>query len=206
MIDQLLADTPIVPVVVIDDVENAVPLAETLGQAGINVIEITLRTPEALPSIERIAAKMAGIAVGAGTVWDATDLQKAIDAGAAFGVSPGCPAPLLSALADVDLPFLPGCQTASEMASIGAGGFTLAKFFPAEHVGGVAALKALADVHPALSFCPTGGIGEHNFRDYLALPSVTCVGGSWIAPRALIAERRWDDIAALCKRALRALN
>lgn len=206
LISDVLRGAPIVPVVVIDDVEAAVPLAETLCSAGIAVIEITLRTPQALPAIRRIAKQVPDISVGAGTVWNSDDLHATIDAGAAFGVSPGCPAPLLSATKETDLPFLPGAQTATEMAAITDYGFEMAKFFPAEYAGGVLALKAIAEVHRTLRFCPTGGIGEHNFEDYLSLPSVACVGGSWITPRSLIADRQWDSIASLCQRALRASN
>ena len=206
LISEVIAGTPIVPVVVIDDVEAAVPLAETLCNAGITVIEITLRTPQALPAIRRIAKEVPAMSVGAGTVWNRDDLNAVIDAGASFGVSPGCPAPLLSAIADSHLPFLPGAQTATEMAAIASCGFEMAKFFPAEPAGGTAALKSIADVHPNLRFCPTGGIGEHNFKNYLALPSVPCVGGSWITPRSLISGFDWESIDSLCTAALRLLQ
>ena len=205
-ISDILKGARIIPVVVIDDVEAAVPLAHTLIDAGIPVIEITLRTPEALPSIRRITKEVPNVSVGAGTIWSRNDLDAAIDAGASFGVSPGSPIRLLSEIADTGMPFIPGGQTATEMAAITAAGFEVAKFFPAEHAGGTAMLRALADVHPGLEYCPTGGIGDHNFKDYLSLPSVRCVGGSWITPRALIAEERWESIDSLCRIALRALQ
>jgi len=188
----------VVPVVEIDDVANAVPLARTLVEAGLPVIEMTLRTPSALESVARIAAEVPECLLGAGTLLTAAMVAAAVDAGAQFGVSPGVSAALLTAAAERDLPFIPGAVTPSEIIAILDAGIHHVKFFPAGAYGGVPTLKALAGPFAAtgVRFMPTGGATAANFGDYLALSSVFAVGGTWVAPRADVAARRWDDIGA----------
>lgn len=197
-LEQMLLIAPVVPVLVIERLEDAVPLARALVAGGLPLLEITLRTPPALEAIGRIAAEVEGAIVGAGTVLNPTQAEAASAAGARFLVSPGFSA-ALSAAAPV--PLLAGISTATEaMAAIEAG-HAFAKLFPAEAVGGRALLKALHGPLPQLRFCPTGGITLANAPDYLALPNVICVGGSWIAPLAAVAEGRWDDITDLAREA-----
>ena len=188
----------VVPVVEIDDVANAVPLARTLVEAGLPVIEMTLRTPSALESVARIAAEVPECLLGAGTLLTAAMVAAAVDAGAQFGVSPGVSAALLTAAAEQDLPFIPGAVTPSEIIAILDAGIRHVKFFPASAYGGAPTLKALAGPFAAtgVRFMPTGGATAANFGDYLALSSVFAVGGTWVAPRADVAARRWDDIGA----------
>ena len=171
---------PVIPVVVIDDLEDAVPLATALVKGGLPAIEVTLRTPAALASIERIAAEVPGAVVGAGTVTTSQQVDEALAAGARFLVSPGATPTLLDALQDSGVPFLPGTATASDIVALIERGITHAKLFPAEVVGGVKALKAFAGPFPQMRFCPTGGITVDNAPDYLAQANVVCVGGSWM--------------------------
>ena len=180
-IDELFELTDVIPVVVLDDAEQAVPLARELVAAGTPAIEITLRTPAALDAIERIAAEVPDARVGAGTVISPTQGRAALAAGAQFLVSPGATPALLDGLAGA--PLLPGAATASEVMALLERGITKAKFFPAEASGGVGALRALAGPFPQMRFCPTGGITAASAPDYLALPNVACVGGSWMIPR-----------------------
>jgi 2-dehydro-3-deoxyphosphogluconate aldolase/(4S)-4-hydroxy-2-oxoglutarate aldolase len=180
-IDELFELTDVIPVVVLDDAEQAVPLARELVAAGTPAIEITLRTPAALDAIERIAAEVPDARVGAGTVISPTQGRAALAAGAQFLVSPGATPALLDGLADA--PLLPGAATASEVMALLERGITKAKFFPAEASGGVGALRALAGPFPQMRFCPTGGITAASAPDYLALPNVACVGGSWMIPQ-----------------------
>lgn len=197
----ILALAPVVPVVIIDAIEDAVPLARALVEGGLPAIEVTLRTPVALEAIRAIAAEVEGAHVGVGTVIDAGQLAAAERAGACFAVSPGHTARLLDAAADSDLPLLPGVATASEAISLIERGYRFAKFFPAEPAGGHAYLSALASPLPQLRFCPTGGITLDSAPRYLALPNVVCVGGSWMLPRERIAARDWTAITTASRAA-----
>jgi 2-dehydro-3-deoxyphosphogluconate aldolase / (4S)-4-hydroxy-2-oxoglutarate aldolase len=179
-VEDVVGLAPVIPVVVVDDVEDAVPLAEALVRGGLPAIEVTLRTDAALASIERIAAEVDGAVVGAGTVTTTGQLADALSAGARFLVSPGATPALLDAFQAADMPFLPGTATASDVVALIERGITHAKLFPAEVVGGVRALKAFAGPFPQVRFCPTGGINAANAPDYLALANVACVGGSWM--------------------------
>jgi 2-dehydro-3-deoxyphosphogluconate aldolase/(4S)-4-hydroxy-2-oxoglutarate aldolase len=179
-IDEITRLAPVIPVVVIDDLDDAVPLAEALVRGGLPAIEITLRTPPALAAIERIAERVEGAVVGAGTVTTARQIDDAVLAGARFLVSPGATPDLLDGLQAARLPFLPGTATASDVVALIERGITHAKLFPAEVVGGVQALKAFAGPFPDIKFCPTGGINAANAPGYLEQPNVVCVGGSWM--------------------------
>jgi len=190
-IGEIMRLAPVIPVLTIEEGLDPAALAETLVVAGLPVIEVTLRTPDALDAIRAMAA-VEGAVVGAGTVLDEGQLARAIDAGARFIVSPGLTNPLALAARDTEIPFLPGVATASEIMrglDLGLGRF---KFFPAEAAGGLPALKALAAPFGNVRFCPTGGITEENAPEWLANPSVLCVGGSWIVPQG---ERNLDAIA-----------
>ena len=179
-IEAIAALAPVIPVVVIDDADDAVPLAEALVRGGLPAIEVTLRTDAALTAIERIAAEVDGAVVGAGTLTTNAQIADALSAGARFLVSPGATPSLLDGLQASGLPFLPGTATASEMVALIERGITHAKLFPAEVVGGIGALKAFAGPFPQLRFCPTGGIKAANAPAYLEQPNVVCVGGSWM--------------------------
>ncbi|WHZ19167.1 MAG: bifunctional 4-hydroxy-2-oxoglutarate aldolase/2-dehydro-3-deoxy-phosphogluconate aldolase [Rhodanobacteraceae bacterium] len=192
---------PVVPVVVIHDRAHAVPLARALVAGGTPAIEVTLRTPVALDAIRAIAAEVDGAYVGAGTVLSPRDLDAAERAGARFAVSPGTTPDLLDAADDSDMPLLPGAATASEVMTLLERGYTYQKCFPAEAVGGAALLRSWAGPLPAARFCPTGGITAANARDYLALPNVICVGGSWLAPRNAVEAGDWNAIEALARAA-----
>jgi 2-dehydro-3-deoxyphosphogluconate aldolase/(4S)-4-hydroxy-2-oxoglutarate aldolase len=180
-IAEIVALGDVIPVVVIDDAGDAVPLAEALLLHGMPAIEVTLRTPAALAAIERIA-ELPGAVVGAGTVTSPGQAQDALRAGARFLISPGTTPRLLDALEDTGAPFLPGAATPSELLALLERGITHAKFFPAEASGGIAAVRALAGPLPQLRLCPTGGIDATKARRYLAEPNVACVGGSWMLP------------------------
>jgi len=183
--EDIVGLAPVIPVVVIDDLDHAVPLASALVRGGLPAIEVTLRTAAALAAIERIAVAVPGAVVGAGTVTTAQQVDEALAAGARFLVSPGATPNLLDALQASGVPFLPGTATASDIVALIERGITHAKLFPAEVVGGVKALKAFAGPFPQMRFCPTGGINAANAPDYLALPNVACVGGSWMVSRDL---------------------
>ena len=187
---------PVVPVLVIEDLAHAGPLARALVAGGLPALEVTLRTSAALEAI-RIMTEVPGGVVGAGTLLTPADVKAAKAAGASFGVSPGATARLLDACADHDLPLLPGAATASEIMWLLEQGYTVQKFFPAEQAGGAAYLKSIGGPIPQVSFCPTGGIGLKNARDYLSLPNVLCVGGSWVAPKDAMARGDWAAITAL---------
>jgi 2-dehydro-3-deoxyphosphogluconate aldolase/(4S)-4-hydroxy-2-oxoglutarate aldolase len=193
---RILALTPVIPVIVIDDVADAVPLAQALIAGGLTVLEITLRTPAALESIRRIAAACPDATVGAGTILNAHDLDAAYQAGATFAVSPGATTALLKAAADSPIPLLPGIATASEAMHLLEYNLAHAKLFPAEAVGGIPLLKSLHSPLPQLTFCPTGGITPQSAPNYLALPNVACVGGSWMLPRTAVIARDWPTITA----------
>ena len=201
-IREICARAPVLPVLVIEDPAGARPLAEALVAGGLPVLEVTLRSPAALPAIAEMAS-VPGAVVGAGTLLTPEDAAAAQQAGARFGVSPGATPALLEACAARRLPLLPGAATASEAMALLAAGHDMLKFFPAEASGGVGALKALGGPLPQLSFCPTGGIGPDNAPAYLALENVLCVGGSWVAPRALVAGRDWAGIEGLARQAAR---
>lgn len=196
-IRELLGDTRVVPVIVLEDADQAVPLARTLCAAGLPVLEITLRTEAAAESIRRVAAEVPEAIVGAGSVRSAAHLRECVDAGARFAVSPGASPGLLDAASDTDVPLVPGAATASEVMRLLEAGYTLQKFFPAEGAGGTAMLRALGAPLPEARFFPTGGIAAALAPDYLALPNVACVGGSWIAPSALLRAGDFDAIGRL---------
>jgi 2-dehydro-3-deoxyphosphogluconate aldolase/(4S)-4-hydroxy-2-oxoglutarate aldolase len=191
-----LLATPVVPVVTIERAADAVPLARALLAGGLNVVEITLRTPAALEAVRAIASELPDVVVGVGTVTTAADVKHAVDAGADFLVSPGTPAELARALGDAPVPALPGCATVGEAMVLAAMGFQAVKFFPAEPSGGTRWLKAVAEPLPDVRFCPTGGINADNAVAYLALPNVIAVGGSWVAPRSAVAEGDFSGITA----------
>jgi 2-dehydro-3-deoxyphosphogluconate aldolase/(4S)-4-hydroxy-2-oxoglutarate aldolase len=193
----LLAAQRIVPVVVIDDADDAVPLATVLLENGLGAIEVTLRTPAGLDAIERIAKDVPGMLVGAGSVRRAAQVAEVNSAGARFAVCPGSSDALLDAVADAGLPFIPGAVTASEILALLDRGYTLQKFFPAELAGGVAFLKAVSAPIPEVSFMPTGGVRAESAVDYLALPNVACVGGTWIAPSELLRAKDFGAIGKL---------
>ena len=186
-----------IPVLVVDDAGLAVALAEALVAGGLPVLEFTLRTPAALRAVQRVAVNVPGAIVGTGTVRSPEDLDRSADAGAVFAVSPGLSPRLAGAAEHARVPLLPGVATASEAMSAAERGFTTLKLFPAVPVGGVALLRALAGPLPELRFCPTGGVSLKNAPDFLALPNVICVGGSWVAPAPLVAAGDWAAVQAL---------
>jgi 2-dehydro-3-deoxyphosphogluconate aldolase/(4S)-4-hydroxy-2-oxoglutarate aldolase len=196
-----LITSPVVPVVTIDRADHAVPLARALLAGGLNVIEITLRTPAALDAVKAIVAEVSDMVVGVGTVTRTLDVTHAVDAGADFLVSPGTPIALAQALADAPVPALPGCATVSEAMTLAALGFPVLKFFPAEPSGGVRWLKAVSEPLPDIRFCPTGGVNGDNAASYLALKNVLAVGGSWVAPADAIAAGDFDAITARARTA-----
>jgi 2-dehydro-3-deoxyphosphogluconate aldolase / (4S)-4-hydroxy-2-oxoglutarate aldolase len=197
----LVSKTPVIPVLTIERAADAVPLARALVAGGLPVIEVTLRTKAALEAIRAIAAEVPDCVVGVGTVLRAADIAAAIAAGAKYLVSPGTPPELAAALAEVSIPVLPGCATVSEAMALGARGFKVLKFFPAEASGGVAWLKSIAAPLPELKFCPTGGIDSKNIATYLACPNVLAVGGSWVAPKDAIASGDFARITQLAREA-----
>ena len=193
----LLSISPVIPVVVIDDAADAVPLARALARGGIPVMEITLRTPAGLAAIERVAADVPETTVGAGTVTTPEEAAAARRAGAQFLVTPGATDRLLAAALDTGLPLLAGAATLTEILRLREHGLRAVKFFPAQAAGGTAYLNAVAGPVPDVSFCPTGGITPGNAADYLALPNVGCVGGSWLTPRAEVRSGNWAAIERL---------
>ncbi len=190
----LVDKASIIPIIEIEDTRHAVPLAETLINAGMSVIEVVLRTANALEAIREIAQNTT-CTVGAGSLVSVDDVIKAREAGASFGVSPGSTPALVDACMDLDFPYLPGGVTASEMMNLAEKGITMLKFFPAEPSGGIPYLKSIMGPLPHLRFCPTGGVNESNFMDYLSLENVACVGGSWIAPTKSINDQDWETIS-----------
>jgi 2-dehydro-3-deoxyphosphogluconate aldolase / (4S)-4-hydroxy-2-oxoglutarate aldolase len=194
---------PVIPVVTVHRIEQAVPLARALARGGLTVIEVTLRTEAAAAAISAIARELPEVTVGAGTVLRAADVSRARDAGARFLVSPGLTPELAGAGLGSGLPYLPGAVTPSEVMAARDIGFSFLKFFPAVPSGGVAALKALAPVFPGVAFCPTGGLDERNAADFLALPNVPVVGGAWMAPAELIEADDWEEVAVRATRASR---
>ncbi|GLY31317.1 bifunctional 4-hydroxy-2-oxoglutarate aldolase/2-dehydro-3-deoxy-phosphogluconate aldolase [Kineosporia sp. NBRC 101731] len=193
----LLDVSPVIPVVVVQDVESAVPLARALLDGGVGIIEVTLRSPAALDAIRAIAAEVPDMLIGAGTVCSEQQAQDSAAAGARFLVSPGSTDRLLDGLDRVGLPFLAGCATPSDMMRLMERGITEAKLFPATVVGGTALLKAVSGPLPQLRFCPTGGITPESAPDFLALPNVGCVGGTWLTPQTAVKDADWQQITAL---------
>ena len=194
---------PVMPVLVIDDLAHAVPLARALVAGGIRVLEVTLRTPVALDAVRAICAAVPDAVVGVGTIVLPHDLADSKAAGAVFGVSPGLTASLLEAARQTGLPLLPGTMTPSDVMTAHAAGLDACKLFPAAVAGGVAMLKALYGPFADMTFCPTGGIDAASAPQYLALPNVACVGGSWLTPKALVQAGDWPAITALAKAASR---
>ena len=197
----LLDRVPVVPVVVVDDLAQAVPVARALVAGGLPVIELTLRTPVALDAIRAIADEVPEILVGAGTVLTPGQAKEAKDAGAQFLVSPGATASLLAGMTDTGLPFLPGTATVSEVLAVLETGLTEMKFFPAEASGGTGFLSSIASPVPAARFCPTGGITTASAASYLALPNVGCDGGSWLTPKDALETGDWARVQQLAAKA-----
>lgn len=200
-VEQLLGTSRVIPVIVIEDLDDAVPIASALVAGGLHMLEITLRTDCAQDAIRRIAGEVDGAVVGAGTVINAAQVESAVAAGAQFLVSPGCTPSLLAAMAASGVPHLPGSATASDVVALLERGISFAKLFPAAAVGGTTMLQALAGPFPEMRFCPTGGIGVSSAPDYLALSNVICVGGSWMLPKDAIAAQDWVRIEALARAA-----
>jgi 2-dehydro-3-deoxyphosphogluconate aldolase/(4S)-4-hydroxy-2-oxoglutarate aldolase len=199
---ELLRSGPVVPVITLERVEDAVPLARALVAGGLRLLEITLRTPAAVDAAAAIIREVPDAIVGIGTVLTPKDLERAQGLGARYALSPGATPDLLDAASRSEMPFIPGIATASELMMALAHGFQTVKFFPAVAAGGIPALKALAGPFPQARFCPTGGIDEKNAKDWLALPNVIAVGGSWICSTADIRAQAWDEITAKAQRAV----
>ena len=202
----LFKQATIMPVLTIERLDDAVPLASALVAGGVHTLEVTLRTPVAIEAAKAIMADMPEAIVGIGTILNADDLARAEALGAAFGISPGATPDLLKAAAASRLPFAPGIATASELMQALAHGFDLVKFFPAEQSGGIKALRALAGPFPNVRFCPTGGIGDANAASWLAEPNVLAVGGSWLCPAADVGSGNWAGITAMCALAMKLLK
>ena len=202
-IKELLNLAPVIPVLVIDDLADAVPLATALVEGGLPALEITLRTPVALAAIEAIANQVPQAMVGVGTVTSTLEMEQSINAGATFAVSPGCTSELATKADGFELPYLPGVASPSDVMRALEHGLSILKLFPAEAVGGTAMLKALAGPFPHVRFCPTGGIGPDNMLDYLTLDNVMTVGGSWVAPKQDIAAKNWQNITELAAAAVK---
>jgi 2-dehydro-3-deoxyphosphogluconate aldolase/(4S)-4-hydroxy-2-oxoglutarate aldolase len=198
---EVVAISPVIPVVVVQDAAQAVPLARALARGGVGVLEITLRTPAGISAVERVAAEVPEIRVGAGTVTTPSEVEAVRRAGASFIVLPGSPERLLSAALDVGLPLLPGAATMTEMMRLADAGLEVLKFFPAGPSGGADFLSAVAGPLPHLRFCPTGGITQANASSYLGLANVPCVGGSWLTPADAVAAGDWAQIESLAARA-----
>ncbi|MDM9625705.1 2-dehydro-3-deoxy-phosphogluconate aldolase [Rhizobium sp. S152] len=192
---------PVVPVLIVDDVKSAVLLARALVAGGLKAIEITMRTPVALDAVRAVAEEVEGAEVGAGTILNAGHWDAAVAAGSKFIVSPGATQELLDAASKSSVPLLPGAATVSEVMALREEGYQVMKFFPAEQAGGAAYLKALSSPLAGSLFCPTGGVSLKNAKDYLSLPNVVCVGGSWVAPKELIAAGDWAGITKLAAEA-----
>ena len=199
---QVMQDAPVIPVIVLNDVAHAVPMARALVEGGIRMLEVTLRTPQALACIEAIAKAVPEAVVGAGTLRSKADAQAAANAGARFAVSPGYTTALGAACRDLGLPLLPGVATGGEIMAAQEDGFSALKFFPALQAGGSAMLKAWSGPFFDVKFCPTGGISLQNAADFLALPNVLCVGGSWLVPADALAQSDWARITTLARQAV----
>ncbi|MFP6066199.1 bifunctional 4-hydroxy-2-oxoglutarate aldolase/2-dehydro-3-deoxy-phosphogluconate aldolase [Helicobacter pylori] len=199
---EVLQISPIVPVVVIENIKDAVPLAQSLIEGGIPIIEVTLRSSCALEAIELIAKNVPKMRVGAGTILNLTQLEQAQNRGAEFLISPGLTIKLLEHAKKKNMPLIPGVSSSSEVMQALELGYNALKFFPAEYCGGVKLLNAFNGPFKGVKFCPTGGISADNMRSYLNLENVLCVGGSWLTPKDLIQNKEWDKITEICKRAL----
>ncbi len=199
---EVLQISPIVPVVVIEDIKDAVPLAQSLIEGGIQIIEVTLRSSCALEAIELIAKNVPKMRVGAGTILNPTQLEQAQNRGAEFLISPGLTIKLLEHAKKKDMPLIPGVSSSSEVMQALELGYNALKFFPAEYCGGVKLLNAFNGPFKGVKFCPTGGISADNMHSYLNLENVLCVGGSWLTPKHLIQNKEWDKITEICKRSL----
>ncbi|WP_120935084.1 bifunctional 4-hydroxy-2-oxoglutarate aldolase/2-dehydro-3-deoxy-phosphogluconate aldolase [Helicobacter pylori] len=199
---EILQISPIVPVVVIEDIKDAVPLAQSLIEGGIQIIEVTLRSSCALEAIELIAKNVPKMRVGAGTILNPAQLEQAQNRGAEFLISPGLTIKLLEYAKKKDMPLIPGVSSSSEVMQALELGYNALKFFPAEYCGGVKLLNAFNGPFKGVKFCPTGGISADNMRSYLNLENVLCVGGSWLTPKNLIQNKEWDKITEICKRSL----
>ncbi|TMO62588.1 bifunctional 4-hydroxy-2-oxoglutarate aldolase/2-dehydro-3-deoxy-phosphogluconate aldolase [Pseudoalteromonas aurantia] len=200
-IEQILSSAPVVPVVVIDILEDAAPLAQALYNGGLKALEVTLRTPVAAQAVKIMKETVPDAYVGTGTVVDKTTFDASVAAGADFMVSPGVNDELLTLAKGTDIPFLPGAATPSEVMKLASHGFKYLKFFPAEAAGGVPMLKSIGGPLPQVTFCPTGGISLDSAPKYLALKNVICVGGTWMLDKQLIANKDWQAIEALAKQA-----
>ena len=198
---ELMQVAPVIPVIVIDDLAHAVPMARALCEGGIRVLEVTLRTPPALDAVRAIAREVPDAIVGVGTVTSASQFAEAKDAGARFAVSPGFTAELAFAARGAGMPLLPGVMTPADVISALGHGFRQLKFFPAQQAGGIAMLKALGGPFPEVRFCPTGGISVETAPQFLALPNVVCVGGSWLTPKDLLAKGDWAGVNTLARAA-----
>ncbi len=199
---EVLQISPIIPVVVIEDIKDAVPLAQSLVEGGIHIIEVTLRSSCALEAIELIAKNVPKMRVGAGTILNPTQLEQTQNRGAEFLISPGLTIKLLEYAKKKDMPLIPGVSSSSEVMQALELGYSALKFFPAEYCGGVKLLNAFNGPFKGVKFCPTGGISADNMRSYLNLENVLCVGGSWLTPKNLIQNKEWDKITEICKRSL----
>lgn len=198
---ELIRLGPVIPVIVIEREEQAVPLAQALVAGGVRVLEVTLRTPVALEAVARIGSEVEDAIVGVGTITRSEDIADALAAGARFGVSPGLTPELADAARSSALPLLPGVMTPSDIIAAAAAGFRELKLFPAHQAGGVAMLKALAGPFPDVVFCPTGGITAETAPEYLALRNVACVGGSWLTPREAVERGDWEALTRLAQQA-----
>ncbi|OLR49443.1 bifunctional 4-hydroxy-2-oxoglutarate aldolase/2-dehydro-3-deoxy-phosphogluconate aldolase [Helicobacter pylori] len=199
---EALQISPIIPVVVIEDIKDAVPLAQSLVEGGIQIIEVTLRSSCALEAIELIAKNVPKMRVGAGTILNPTQLEQTQNRGAEFLISPGLTIKLLEYAKKKDMPLIPGVSSGSEVMQALELGYNALKFFPAEYCGGVKLLNAFNGPFKGVKFCPTGGISIDSMRSYLNLENVLCVGGSWLTPKNLIQNKEWDKITEICKRSL----
>ena len=206
MPNKIFAMGPIVPVLVINKVDDALPIAEALLAAGIKVLEVTLRTPTALDVISTIAKALPQAIVGSGTVTNRQKLQQSIDAGAQFAISPGLTYDLLEAGNASRVALIPGISSVSDIMLAADYGYDHLKFFPAEAAGGVNTIKAIGGPFPNVTLCPTGGINLANIRDYLALPHVTCCGGSWLVPKQAVIDKKWSEITRLSNEALNVIK
>lgn len=196
-LDEILSTGPVMPVIVLKRLEDAVPLARALVAGGVRVLEVTLRTPVALAAIDAIRKQVPEAIVGAGTVTRASEFEQAVAAGATFAVSPGLTSGLIAAARNSSIPLLPGVMTPSEAMVARDAGFTRLKLFPAQQAGGIGMLKAMGGPFPDLKFCPTGGITPETAVDYLRLSNVICIGGSWLAPEAAVAAGDWRAVEKL---------
>ena len=203
---EIMALSPVIPVIEIKDINQSIDLAHALIAGGINVLEVTLRTGDALDAISLLAKEVPEAHVGAGTVLNADDLARVRDAGATFAISPGSTTSLLKSAIDINFPLLPGVSTGSEIMNGLDLGYTHFKLFPATSVGGISLLKSFGGPFQQVKFCPTGGINENNYRDFLALDNVLCVGGSWVASKQLLKDGNFNKITEITASALAKLN